>query len=142
MAGLAAALVTAVLIGGSVGLSFAICGIINWRMDRTEAKRKQAHPDLWVWFEECDEAGHAQCVHHNSKIAPLKRKVDAILSEWNYYTEETKSKKEIELEELRKDIEAHEVVYAELCEKTEAIRTKIHNYVEENDLGWAREWGW
>ena len=142
MAGLAALLVTVVIAGGSVGLSFAICKIINWRMDRTEAKRKQAHPDLWVWFEECDEAGHAQCVHHNSKIAPLKRKVDAILSEWNYYTEETKSKKEIELENLRKDIEAHEVVYAELCEKTEAIRTKIHNYVEENDLEWERKWGW
>ena len=139
MAGLAALLLT---VGGSVGLSLAISGIINWCTDRTEVKRKQTHPDLWVWFEECDEAGHAQCVHHNSKIAPLKRKVDAILSEWNYYTEETKSKKEIELEELRKDIEAHEVVYAELCEKTEAIRTKIHNYVEENDLEWARKWGW
>ena len=142
MAGLAALLVTAVVLGGSIGLAFAICGIINWRMDRTETKRKQAHPNLWVWFEECDEAGAEECRWYNAQIAPLKKKVDAILREWDYYPTDTKSKKEEELENLRKAIESANKVYTVMHNKTEAIRTKIHNYVEENDLEWARKWGW
>lgn len=126
----------------SVGLSLGISGIINLCYEVTEDKRKKAHPQLWVWFDECNEAGHEECRWHNAQIAPLKNKVDAILREWNYYSAETKSQKEIELENLRKAIESADVVYREMHNKTEAIRSKIHDYVEEHDLDWARHWGW
>ena len=126
----------------SVGLSLGIGGIINLCYDVTEDKRKRAHPQLWVWFDECNEAGQEECRWHNAQIAPLKNKVDAILREWNYYSAETKSQKEIELENLRKAIESADVVYREMHNKTEAIRSKIHDYVEEHDLEWARHWGW
>ena len=126
----------------SVGLSLGISGIINLCYDVTEDKRKKAHPQLWVWFDECNEAGQEECRWHNAQIAPLKNKVDAILREWNYYSAETKSQKEIELENLRKAIESADAVYREMHHKTEAIRSKIHDYVEEHDLEWARHWGW
>ena len=126
----------------SVGLSLGISGIINLCYDVTEDTRKKAHPQLWVWFDECNEAGQEECRWHNAQIAPLKNKVDAILREWNYYSAETKSQKEIELENLRKAIESADVVYREMHNKTEAIRSKIHDYVEEHDLEWARHWGW
>jgi len=126
----------------SVGLSLAISGIINLCIDLAEKKRKNAHPQLWVWFDECDEAGQEECRWHNAQIAPLKKKIDAILREWDYYTAETKLQKEEELENLRKAIENADVVYREMHDKTEAIRSKIHDYVEEHDLEWARHWGW
>lgn len=126
----------------SVGLSLAISGIINLCVDLTEKKRKNAHPQLWVWFDECDEAGQEECRWHNAQIAPLKKKIDAILREWDYYTAETKLQKEEELENLRKAIESADKVYIEMHNKTEAIRSKIHDYVEEHDLEWARHWGW
>ena len=126
----------------SVGLSLGISGIINLCYDVTEDRRKKAHPQLWVWFDECNEAGQEECRWHNAQIAPLKNKVDAILREWDYYTAETKLKKEEELENLRKAIESADVVYREMHNKTEAIRSKIHDYVEEHDLDWARHWGW
>ena len=126
----------------SVGLSLGISGIINLCYDVTEDKRKKAHPQLWVWFDECNEAGQEECRWHNAQIAPLKNKVDAILREWNYYSAETKSQNEIELENLRKAIESADVVYREMHNKTEAIRSKFHDYVEEHDLEWARHWGW
>lgn len=126
----------------SVGLSLAISGAINLCVDLTEKKRKKAHPQLWVWFDECNDAGQEECRWHNAQIAPLKNKIDAILREWDYYTAETKVQKEEELENLRKAIESADVVYREMCNKTEAIRSKIHDYVEEHDLGWARHWGW
>ena len=126
----------------SMGLSLAISGTINLCYNLTEKKRKNAHPHLWVWFDECDEAGQEECRWHNAQITPLKNKVDAILREWDYYTAETKLQKEGELENLRKAIESADVVYREMHNKTEAIRSKIHDYVEEHDLEWARHWGW
>lgn len=126
----------------SVGLSLAISGTINLCCDYTEKKRKKAHPQLWVWFDECNEAGQEECRWHNAQIAPLKNKVDAILREWNYYSADTKALKEIELENLRKAIESADVVYREMHNKTEAIRSTIHDYVEEHNLDWARHWGW
>lgn len=126
----------------SVGLSLAISGIINLCYNLTEENRKKAHPQLWVWFDECNDAGQEECRWHNAQIAPLKNKIDAILREWDYYTAETKLQKEEELENLRKAIESADKVYIEMHNKTEAIRSKIHDYVEEHDLEWARHWGW
>lgn len=126
----------------SVGLSLAISGTINLCYNLTEEKRKKAHPQLWVWFDKCNDAGREECRWHNAQIAPLKNKVDAILREWDYYTTETKLQKEEELENLRKAIESADKVYIEMHNKTEAIRSKIHDYVEEHDLEWARHWGW
>ena len=126
----------------SVVLSLAISGTINLCYNLTEKKRKKAHPQLWVWFDECNDAGQEECRWHNAQIAPLKNKIDAILREWDYYTAETKVQKEEELENLRKAIESADKVYIEMHNKTEAIRSKIHDYVEEHDLEWARHWGW
>lgn len=137
-----AIIVLVIIVGGSVALGFAISNIINLCYDYTEAKRKKAHPDLWVWFDECNEAGDAECLYHNDNIAPLKRKIDNIIKNWNYYTAETKSQKEQELENLRKQLETHNAIYSAMCAETKKIRDKIHNYVEQHDLDWARSWGW
>lgn len=137
-----AIIVLVIIIGSSVIFGLVVNAIIEWCYDYTEAKRKKAHPDLWVWFDECDKAGKAECHYHNDNIAPLKRKIDNIIKNWNYYTAETKSQKEQELENLRKQLETHELVYSMMCAETQDIRDKIHNYVEQHDLDWARRWGW
>ena len=74
-----AIIVLVIIVGGSVALGFAISNIINLCYDYTEAKRKKAHPDLWVWFDESNEARNAECHYHNDNIAPLKRKIDNII---------------------------------------------------------------
>lgn len=135
-------IVLAIVIGGSIGLGFAISGIMNFCIDRKEAKRKKAHPQLWVWFDEIEETQTSEVHYHNDNITPLKKQIDVILANWNYYTTTTKSQKEKELEELRKELELHETVYRAMCAETQKIRDKIHNYVETNDLEWARKWGW
>ena len=131
-----------ILIGISVALSWAITSFFNLCHDLIEKKRKKAHPELWVWIAECHDAGAEECRWYNAQVAPLKNKVDAILREWDYYSTDTKSKKEEELENLRKAIEGAKAVYYEMNNKTEAIRSKIHDYVEQHDLKWARSWGW
>ena len=126
----------------SVGMSFAIGGIITAYNSLIDEKRRQTHPQLWSWFEECNEACKQESMWYNSQIAPLKQKIDTILAKWDYYSAETRHQKEEELENLRKAIEIADIVYTEMCNKTQAIRSKIHNYVEEHDLEWARHSGW
>lgn len=137
-----AIIILAIIIGGSVALGLAVSAIIEWCYDLTEAKRKKAHPDLWAWFDECDKAGMAECYYYNDNIAPLKKKIDSIIENWNYYTADTKSQKKRELENLCQQLEAHDVIYSAMCAETYKIRDKIHNYVEQHDLDWARHWGW
>ena len=132
----------AIILAACFVLAIVPCAIVNAIQDRIEAKRKKAHPHLWMLFDECDKAGSAECHYHNDNIAPLKRKIDNIIKNWNYYTAETKSQKEQELENLRKQLETHELVYSMMCAETQDIRDKIHNYVAQHDLKWAKKWGW
>jgi chromosome segregation ATPase len=79
---------------------------------------------------------------YNEQIAPLKREVDAILKEIDYYPAEQRAEKEAELEELRKRIYVAQAIKRSLEEKVEEVRTKIKKYVADNNLEWAKKWGW
>lgn len=114
----------------------------NWRYDRKDAKRRAEHPQLYLWFDECEEAGRQSCMWYNEQIAPLKRKVDTILKEIDYYPAEQRAEKEAELEELRKRIFAAQAIKKTLEEKVEEVRIKIKKYVADNNLEWAKKWGW
>lgn len=138
---LAIALVVGI-VAVSVGLSFGIGGIANLCIKITETKRKKAHPELWRWMKDCNEKGQEECRWYNAMVKPLKDKIDTILREWDYYSAETKSQKEEELENLRKAMESAMEVYNEMRADTQTLRDAIHNYVEEHDLEWARHWGW
>jgi hypothetical protein len=123
-------------------LAIVPCAIVNAIQDHIEAKRKKAHPHLWMLFDECEEAGHDECRWYNENIALLKNKIDAILRDWDYYSADLRAKKEKELESLRERIELAEMPYREKCRRTEAIRTEIREYVAQHDLKWAKKWGW
>ena len=123
-------------------VTIAIIKVDNWRYDRRDVKRRQAHSQLYLWFDECEEAGRQSCKWYNEQIAPLKREVDAILKEIDYYPAEQRAKKEVELEELRKRIYVAQAIKKSLEEKVEEVRTKIKKYVADNNLEWAKKWGW
>lgn len=123
-------------------LTITIIKVDNWRYDRRDAKRRAEHPQLYLWFDECEEAGRQSCMWHNEQIAPLKREVDAILKEIDYYPAEQRAEKEAELEELRKRIYVAQAIKKSLEEKVEEVKTKIKKYVADNNLEWAKKWGW
>jgi vacuolar-type H+-ATPase subunit I/STV1 len=123
-------------------ITIAIIKVDNWRYDRRDAKRRQAHPQLYLLFNECEEAGRQSCMWYNEQIAPLKREVDAILKEIDYYPAEQRAEKEAELEELRKRIYVAQAIKKSLEEKVEEVRIKIKKYVADNNLEWAKKWGW
>ena len=123
-------------------LTITIIKVDNWRYDRRDAKRRAEHQQLYLWFDECEEAGRQSCMWYNEQIAPLKREVDAILKEIDYYPAEQRAEKEAELEELRKRIYVAQAIKRSLEEKVEEVRTKIKKYVADNNLEWAKKWGW
>ena len=106
-------------------LTIAIIKVDNWRYDRRDAKRRAEHPTLYLWFDECEEAGRQSCMWYNEQIAPLKREVDTILKEIDYYPAEQRAEKEAELEELRKRIYVAQAIKKSLEEKVEEVKTKI-----------------
>lgn len=123
-------------------LTITIIKVDNWRYDRKDAKRRAEHPQLYLWFDECEEAGRQSCLWYNEQIAPLKREVDAILKEIDYYPAEQRAEKEAELEELRKRIYVAQAIKKSLEEKVEEVKAKIKKYVADNNLVWAKQWGW
>lgn len=142
MATLMSLAVVAGVVAVSAVATIAIIKVDNWRYDRRDAKRRQAHPQLYLWFSECEEAGRQSCMWYNEQIAPLKREVDAILKEIDYYPAEQRAEKEAELEELRKRIYVAQAIKKSLEEKMEEVKTKIKKYVADNNLEWAKKRGW
>ena len=72
----------------------------------------------------------------------MKKEIDRILADWNYYTDARREQKEAELKRLREDLQVAQtmdnVLHSELVE----LREKTRDYVNAHDLEWARKWGW
>ena len=111
-------------------------------IDIKEAKRKKAHPQLWDWFDECDALSIESVNWYNKEIAPLKREIDRLLKDLDYLPREQRAKREEELERLRVRVHVAKTMSDTIDRKTQEVRDKIHTYVKDNDLEWARKWGW
>jgi hypothetical protein len=135
-----------VLLGCGVILAIVIGlgALLFWIMDKChankEAKRRAEHPELFKLFEAVHERSTMSCRWYNKEIAPRKRQVDAILKEWNYYTEKTKSEKEQELEELREAIELAKVTENLIDGELRDLRQQVRDYITKHEIKWANGW--
>lgn len=109
---------------------------------KIEDGRRKKHPQLWKWFEECNEKGRESIRWYNTRIAPKKRAIDTILREWDYYSAEIRTQKEEDLENLRQSISSAMNVCVEMDASIEILREKIRNYIKDHDLKWAKDMGW
>lgn len=132
---------------GCICLLFAVAVIVadrwwNFYYTRQDAKRRNEHPCLYQLFDECNNKGNESIRWYNNEIAPRKKEVDSILKEIDYLPNEQRAKKEAELEEIRNRIYLAEITYKVLNEELQEIRNKIRKYVADNNLEWAKKWGW
>ena len=120
-----------------------IAGFITSKViDIKKARRKKAHPQLWDWFDECDKLSIESVNWYNREIAPLKREIDRLLKDLDYLPREQRAKREEELERLRVRVHVAKTMNDTIDRKTQEVRDRIHKYVEDNNLEWARKWGW
>ena len=129
-----------VFCGTIILLSVGICWVWGKGQDRINAKRKAEHPELFKLFEMVYERSTMSCQWFNKEIAPRKRQVDAILKEWDYYTEKTKSEKEKELEELREAIELARVTENLIDGELRDLRQQVRDYITAHEIKWANGW--
>ena len=132
----------AVLIAIPVAGGWILFKILDKIADHKDAKRKREHPELYRLFDEVNHKCSECCHWHNENIAPLKKEIDRILADWNYYTDARREQKEAELKKLREELQIAEakdnVLESELVE----LRKQTRDYVKTHDLEWARKWGW
>lgn len=132
----------AVLIAVPVGGGFILFKILDKIADNRDAKRKREHPELYRLFDEVNHKCSECCHWYNENIAPLKKEIDRILADWNYYTDTRREQKEAELKKLREELQIAEakdnILESELVE----LREQTRDYVKTHDLEWARKWGW
>ena len=135
-------LIAIAIFGGAVFMGWLIAEIL-WLFDnRKDKKRRQAHPELYQLFDLVDEKCGECCRWHNKNIVPLKKEIDDILKNWDYYTDARREQKETELKKLREELQVaqtmDDVLHSELVE----LREQVRDYVKKHDLEWARKWGW
>ena len=127
-------------IGSLALICFIIAKVMNFNYKRNDRKRHKEHPEFFRLYDDYDEKGNTACRFHNSEIAPLKRKVKAMLGEEPYWPQEVREKKMEELEEIRRKIYTGECMYKELSKETEEARKKVADYVHSHNIKWAGDW--
>ena len=123
-----------------IGLSVLLFWIMDKYYAKRESKRRAEHPELFKLFKAVNERSTMSCQWYNKKIAPRKRQVDAILKEWDYYTEKTKREKEQELEELREAIELARVTENLIDGELRDLRQQVRDYIIKHEIKWANGW--
>ena len=116
--------------------------VVGWYYNNQDKKRRREHPELFRLFDMVDEKAGECCHWYNEQIAPMKREIDNILKDWDYYTDARKEQKEAELKRLREDLQvAHtmdNVLESELVE----LREQTKDYVKKHNVEWAKKMGW
>lgn len=135
-------IVFAILIAGFALVFYITAKATDFICEKTLAKRRRQHPELFQLIDKCNEAGINQCKWHNKNITPKKNSIDKILRGIDYLPKEQREEAEVKLEELRKDIWVAEITYKALQEEHQKIRDEIHAYIDKHNLQWARNWGW
>lgn len=115
---------------------------VGWYYDNQDKKRRREHPELFRLFDMVDEKAGECCHWYNEQIAPMKREIDNILKDWNYYTDARKEQKEAELKRLREDLQVAQTMDNALESELVELREQTKDYVKKHNVEWAKQMGW
>lgn len=115
---------------------------VGWYYDNQDKKRRREHPELFRLFDMVDEKAGECCHWYNEQIAPMKREIDNILKDWDYYTDARKEQKEAELKRLREDLQVAQTMDNVLESELVELREQTKDYVKKHNVEWAKQMGW
>lgn len=115
---------------------------VGWYYDNQNKKRRREHPELFRLFDMVDEKAGECCHWYNEQIAPMKREIDNILKDWDYYTDARKEQKEAELKRLREDLQVAQTMDKALESELVELREQTKDYVKKHNVEWAKKMGW
>lgn len=115
---------------------------VGWYYDNQDKKRRREHPELFRLFDMVDEKAGECCHWYNEQIAPMKREIDNILKDWDYYTDARRAQKEAELKRLREDLQVAQTMDNILESELVELREQTKDYVKKHNVEWAKKMGW
>ena len=128
------------IFGGLAVLCFVICKIMNFIDKKRNQKHHKEHPEFFRLREDFSDKANLACYFHNKEIAPRKRKVDYMLKDEPYWSQEVREQKMEEVEKLRREIHTVECMHKELEKDMQEARQKVVDYVQTHDIKWAGVW--
>ena len=134
-----------VFIGGLVVvgfLCFILIKIIDFAYSVKDKMLRKKYPEFFALLDDVHDFGHEACRRHNATVPKLIKEIDTIEASLKYLPREQVEIKNAKLEELRKELfEAKKASQAD-DEELEAKRKVVREYVEKNNLTFAKKWGW
>jgi hypothetical protein len=128
-------IIICIMMLGAVGLLIAVIvdGIIQDVRDKNELKN---HPQFFEDAKALNELITREIHYFNNKVAPLKRLIDEIVAEWDYYPEEMKERKGADLELYRRRYQEEKVVTDSMNRQIDIERERLREYAKENNIRW------
>ena len=130
---------------GFVVLGFVAYGISEaiLLIDKLKKKKlRKKYPELFALIDDVYDFGHESCSRHNATVPKLIKEIDRIEAELKYLPQwqvEIKNKK---LEELRQSLYEAKLTSKADSEELNKKRKLVSEYVEKNNLKFAKKWGW
>jgi ABC-type phosphate transport system auxiliary subunit len=123
-------------------LCFAIVEIIGFIYKVKDKMFRKKYPEFFALLDDVHDFGCEVCRRHNATVPKLIKEIDAIEAELKYLPKwqvEIKNKK---LEELRQELYEAKLSSKADDEELEAKRKVVREYIEKNNLTFAKKWGW
>ena len=116
--------------------------VVGWYYNNQDKRRRREHPELFRLFDMVNEKAGECCHWYNEQISPMKREIDNILKDWDYYTDARKEQKEAELKRLREDLQVAQTMDNALESELVELRERTKDYVKKHNVEWAKKMGW
>lgn len=129
----------AFFLGGIILVSLKI---MNWHDERLDKQRRAEHPTFFKLEDDLRKLNVDSIRLHNNEIAPRMNQIDYIIEALPYLTKELRAQKDIEMENIREEIQFWNIERGVYEEKIEQLREEIREYVASNNVEWAKKMGW
>lgn len=130
---------------GFIVLGFIAYGISEaiLLIDKLKKKKlRKKYPELFALIDDVYDFGHESCSRHNATVPKLIKEIDKIEAELKYLPREQVEIKNKKLEELRQEFyEANLITQAD-DEEFKRKKKLVREYIEKNNLEFAKKWGW
>lgn len=134
-----------VFIGGLVAvgfLCFAIIKIMDFVYKVKDKMLRKKYPELFALIDDVNEFGHEACRRHNATVPKLIKEIDTREEELKYLPKWQVEIKNKILEELRQELYEAKLSSRADDEELAKRRKVVSEYVEKNNLTFAKKWGW
>ena len=124
------------------GFCLLLCKIDTIVDKKRSDKRRKKYPELFELFDKINKKGIESCSYYNREVSPRVISINEILASKDYYTDETRAQKEVELKQLKEDLQKVRCESEKMTKELYELREEARTYVYRHKIKWAMKMGW